>query len=411
MDTQRLGLIVRRRLRRMSNKARLTTWDGLAALQSSKWLESSFVLWTSPNDASRRVSAVPLKPYLCRLQRKTLLEPGAGFAIADYGVLIETSVSNSYAARDPILRDTFSVPSVAKYFKARSLRRYRTDLEAIVSLGITWSSNYAHFIRDFLPKVLLLEEANVDPAIPVLVPDALFDQPFFQEAIQSKRLSRWNFMSPRGQYIQSKSLVFCSATNFHLMDRSAAPESELMRAAAAEAKFLESPEQVLALLDLEDGRPQSTAQRRLFLTRSPSRGRTLTNYEEIEPLLRERNFETVDTDGMSLGEQAQLFRECRYLIGIHGAGLANIIFAHKQELSLLELRHPGYDLGPWFAGREHLVTDYALMCQSWGFDHYEIFGTSEHNLSDAPFQIDVTELRAAIDRMLTSTRPEGQLGA
>ncbi len=357
------------------------------------------MLWTSPDAAPRRTSALPLKPYLCQLQRSSLLEPRIGFAIADYGVLIETSVSNAYAARDPILKDTFGVPSVVNYFKARVLGGYRTDLEAVVSLAIAWSYNYFHFYRDFLPKMLLLEEANVDPALPVVVPDGLFDSPYFQEAMRSKRLSRWKFISPRGQYIRSKCITFCSAKQFQLMDRSTSPEPDLLSRAAAGTKFLESPGEILALLDLDDGRSQASAQRRIFLTRSGARGRTLTNYDEIEPLLRDRNFEIVDTDGMSLREQAQLFHECRYLIGIHGAGLTNIIYAHDQDLSVLELRP---------CGEEHLVSPFALMCHSWGFDHQEIFGISKPRRRDAPFQIDVNDLRAAIDRMLMLPRPSGQ---
>ena len=82
----------------------------------------------------------------------------------------------------------------------------------------------SHFYRDFLPKILLLEEEGIDPALQVIVEDRLFDQPFFQEAIQSKRLSRWSFMSPRGRFIKAKSVVFCSANQFFLLDRFTSPE-------------------------------------------------------------------------------------------------------------------------------------------------------------------------------------------
>lgn len=385
-------------IHRLHRNVRIRAWDSLAALQSSRPLESSFKLWTSPADVSRRAPDSPLKPYLCQLQRNVLIEPRFGFAIADYGLLIETSVSNAYAARarEPLLRQVGGLPSPARYFKARILGRYRSDLESIISLATLWPLNYFHFYRDFLPKMLLLEEANIDPALPVIVPDGLFDQPFFREAIQSKRLSRWNFMSPRGQFIKSKSVMFCSANQFFLLDRSVSPDSELLSRASAGTRFLESPGEVLALLDLDDGRPHTSAERRIFLTRSAGRGRTLSNYEEIEALLREWNFETVDTDGMSLREQAQLFRECRYVIGIHGAGLTNIIHAYDHDLSLLQLRQPG---------EEHIITDFALMCHSFGFAHQEIFGTLDHRDLDAPrlmgrFSIDVAVLRAAINRML-----------
>jgi hypothetical protein len=392
MNMQQIRSRLNSRIHRFHRRVQIGAWDCLAALQSSTALESSFKLWTSPAYVSRRAPDFPLKPYLCQLQRNVLIEPRFGFAIADYGLLIETSVSNGYAARDPVLWQVGGLPSPARYFESRILGRHCTDLESVISLGTRWCSNYFHFYRDFLPKMLLLEEADIDPALPVIVEDRLFDQPFFREAIQSKRLSRWNFMSPRGQFIKTKSVVFCSANQFFLHDRSVAPESELFRRASAGTKFLESPEEVLALLDLDDRGLKTTPERRIFLTRSARRGRNLSNYEEIETLLSDWSFETVDTEGMPLRDQSQLFLESRYVIGIHGAGLTNIIHAHDHDLSLLELRPPA---------EEHLITDFAQMCHSFGFTYQEIFGASEHGGRDASFRIDVAVLRAAITRMLT----------
>ncbi len=402
MDVQRIRAKMVHRIIRRVQVARIRAWDFLAALQSSKSLESSFVLWTSPADVSHRAVAFALKPYLCQFRRNVVIEPQSGFAIADYGLLIETSVSNAFAARDRYLGEMFNLPPLWRYVRARIRRRYLMELEEVVVLSTAWSSNYFHFYRDFLPKILMLEEANIDPAIPVLVPDRLFDQPFFREAIQSKRLAQWNFISPQGKFIKSKSIVFCSATQFVVMDRSIEAGPEILSRSAAGLKYVESPAQIIALLDLADGSPPPRAERRIFLTRSPVRERNLSNYDEIERLVRERDFEVIDTDGMSLREQAQLFRECRYLIGIHGAGLTNVIFAYEHDLSLLQLRQPG---------EEHLWTDFDLMCHALGFDHQEIIGTSEHGPEYFPslgssrytsFHVDVAVLRAGIDRMLAA---------
>jgi hypothetical protein len=405
MKLEELRTKIERRVDVVRARANRRVWDLLGALQVRRTsFESSFVLWTSPVTASHLKSHSPLKPYLCQLRQTTLVEPRTVFAIADYGLLIETSVSNAYAARDPVLKRVFYLPSPGEYFKARFLRRYRTDLKQVIALGTAWPFNYFHFYRDFLPKILLLEDAHIDPAIPVVVPDELIDQPFFREAIQSERLSRWNFVSPRGQFIKSESIVFCSAQQFILMDRSKSPESELLDRCSEGVMFLENPDGVLALLNLDRHLPSAVADRRVFLTRGANRGRTLYNYQEIEPLLSERNFETVDTEGMSLVAQAQLFRQCRYVIGVHGAGLTNIIYAHGHDLSLLQLRQPG---------EEHLVTDFALMCHAFGFDHREIFGTSVESGGgwrwsrrvnrNGAFYIDPSVLRTAIDEMMASS--------
>jgi hypothetical protein len=408
MSVQRIRTWLERAVIRLGARCYLATWDVLAALQSSKKLQLSFQLWTSPADASRIRSSTPLRPYLGRVDQTTLIEPRHGFAVADWGQLIETSVSNGYAARDPFLRQFFNLPSPATYFIARLLGRYRSDLESVILLSHNWPHNYFHFYRDFLPKILLLEEANIEPSVPVVVANDLLDAPFFQEAIQSPRLARWNFISPRNQFIKTKSLVFCSANQFITMDRSQASDPELLSHAKDGTKFLESPAEIIALLGLDDLPRQADAQRRVFVTRSGTRGRNVSNYDELEPLLREKNFETVDTEGLSLRAQAELFSECRYLIGIHGAGLTNIIYAHDHDLSLIQLRQPG---------EEHLLTDFELMCYSYGFDHEVIFGTqgprprgwvpTGPGNRDGSFHIDVGELRAAIDRMLPPSAPPG----
>ncbi|MCU1364347.1 MAG: hypothetical protein JWM55_2175, partial [Acidimicrobiaceae bacterium] len=291
-------------------RLRLRVWNLLGVVQRpSKSFDLSFVLWTSPLEMSHVKSASPLDPFLCQLEQTTIIEPRTLFVITERGLLIETSVSNAYAARDSFLKRFFYLPSPVEYFKARILRRCRTDLGEVVALGTAWPFNYFHFYRDFLPKILLLEGANVDPSVPVIVPDELFDQSFFQEAIRSERLSRWRFVSPRGQFIKSENVVFCSSKQFVVMDRSASPEAELMARSSEGVTFLEKPADVLALLDLDERGPSGAATRRIFLTRGPNRGRTLSNFEEIEPLLRERKFETIDAEGMTLREQARLFRE------------------------------------------------------------------------------------------------------
>ncbi len=385
-------------------RARLRVWNVLGALQPPpQSFNSSFLLWQSPAEVSHVKATSPLKAYLCRLQQKTIIEPRTLFVIAARGLLIETSVSNAYASRDSSLKRYLYLPSPFEYFKARLLRRYRTDLKEVVALGTAWPFNYFHFYRDFLPKILLLEEAHIDSALPVIVPDELFDQPFFQEAIQSERLSRWRFVSPRGRFIKSKNVVFCSSQQFFRMDRSQTPEEELLARCSEGVTFLERPADVLALLGLDEGVPSGTAERRIFLTRGSGRGRTLSNYEEIEPLLRERGFETIDSEGLTLREQAQLFRECRYLIGIHGAGLTNIIYAHRHQLSVLQLRQPG---------EETLLTDFALMCHSYGFDHRELFGLANQRRlrswlgrtgRNEPFRIDPDSLRLAVDQLLLAS--------
>jgi capsular polysaccharide biosynthesis protein len=61
---------------------------------------------------------------------------------------------------------------------------------------------------------------------------------------------------------------------------------------------------------------------------------------EVRQILERYNFEVYDAERLSLAEQMQLFSESRYIVGLHGAGLTNIIFRRDEELSLLEIFPP-----------------------------------------------------------------------
>jgi hypothetical protein len=369
---------------RIRNLARVLGWDALARAQSQKLLNDSFLFWESASrPPSLRVSRATYPRYLCDYPRSAVIEPKYCFAIADHGELIETSVSNAYFVRDTRLRHLFGLPSLVRYFTHRYLTGDTVDVGPVVSLSTAWAENYFHFYNDFLPKVLLLEECNVDPSLPIVVPDKLFRQSFFHDAIRSERLSRWTFIAPQGRYLKCDRVVFCS-DSYDVSNR---------------RKF----EDVVPLLGLDPGLLPGRATRKIFLTRAAARGRVLTNLDEIRPLLEARNFELVDTDGLSLAAQAQLFRETRYLVGIHGAGLVNVVHAMGQELDVLEIRPPGVEYhisdyrGEYIAGAE-----FEILCRSLDFGYSWICGEPDPERVHwhESFRLEPEILTGALDRTL-----------
>ncbi len=83
-------------------------------------------------------------------------------------------------------------------------------------------------------------------------------------------------------------------------------------------------------------------QRKVFLTRNKSRIRFINNKDKIEEIARQYDFEIVDADNLNLQQQIELFGETRYLVGIHGAGLTNVLYRKNAPLHLLELLPQDY---------------------------------------------------------------------
>jgi capsular polysaccharide biosynthesis protein len=76
--------------------------------------------------------------------------------------------------------------------------------------------------------------------------------------------------------------------------------------------------------------------RRIYITRQQAtRGRRVINYDEVVAELHRREFEVHALETYSLTEQLKLFVEADIIMGPHGAGLLNMLFAdtpHVVEL-------------------------------------------------------------------------------
>jgi capsular polysaccharide biosynthesis protein len=95
----------------------------------------------------------------------------------------------------------------------------------------------------------------------------------------------------------------------------------------------------------------------------------------------------VDTDGLSLHDQVELFSKTRYLAGIHGAGLTNLFFRKNAPLTLLELL-PG----------DYIQPHYFWLCKGMGHDYDCIAGTA--SAFDTSFEIDPLLFENKLSAML-----------
>lgn len=107
--------------------------------------------------------------------------------------------------------------------------------------------------------------------------------------------------------------------------------------------------------------------RRIFILRKPSGKRFLVDQDKIMVKLGELGFEGVRLENYTVAEQARLFASAEVVIGVHGAGLTNLVFSSPQ-CKVLEILPANTKLGCywWIAGWNSLEYHY-LVAENVGY--------------------------------------------
>jgi len=79
--------------------------------------------------------------------------------------------------------------------------------------------------------------------------------------------------------------------------------------------------------------------RRVLISRNDSKTRAVLNWDELLPIFARHGFETVELTDLPAATQIGLFRDAAQVVGVHGAGLTNILFAPK-DCAVLEILPP-----------------------------------------------------------------------
>jgi capsular polysaccharide biosynthesis protein len=186
--------------------------------------------------------------------------------------------------------------------------------------------NYGHFLIDQMPRLALFEAVGVDVRqVTVVGPEVTTE--FQRQIIEALGVKR---------YIGTRRRLRIKAGKLWASSDGAKP---IPIAHYGEAWGMNFTRTRLGLPVFEPAARASTGQRRLYVSRNDSEGRHVVNEAEILPLLQAHGFERITPEKLSFLEQVALFRDASHVVGPHGAGLSNIIFA-PQGLNFLEFFHP-----------------------------------------------------------------------
>lgn len=264
-----------------------------------------------------------IEPY--KLQREYIIDGGKCYIEPKYGWGIKYGTNE-------LIKDSVTYnrhlenyyPSYIKYklLKQANIRYFPNVVSIRMITGA--EKNYWHFLSDMLGVLVLIDKYNFPIDMPLVIPKKLADQKFFKQVIAyAPNLQNRNWVVQENDYILADKVFFCQ-------------------------KMPNQKDQFTGLLELL-GIPDSdkNKNRKIYVSRSPARIRFIKNDDEIQAIARNNGFEIIDCDNLSFDQQVALFGECSHVIGIHGAGLTNIVWRKNAPLTLLELFpenyvHPGY---------------------------------------------------------------------
>lgn len=91
----------------------------------------------------------------------------------------------------------------------------------------------------------------------------------------------------------------------------------------------------------------SAGGRRLFISRLKATSRRIVGEQHLRAVLQRYGFETVYCEDLTVTAQVELFRGATAILGVHGAGLTNMLFAPLGAV-VVELQPEGLDHGGGF---------------------------------------------------------------
>lgn len=221
----------------------------------------------------------------------------------------------------------------APYFDMamQAIRLPPIEIECAVSMMSCWSGNYFHWVLDELPKMegvlWYMTRRGVKPTL--LIPSNVS---FVEDSIRRFYPQFEVIQVPYGViHYRVKRLVVVTTRRHR------------GRVAPSALKYLRG---------LSSQVHEAFTTPRIYISRRLARVRRVVNEDDVIEYLLRRGFTVLQNELLDFDEQVQRYAHASFIIGMHGAGLANMVWSNQPGLNVIEIVTPAY-ANPccWLAGQ------------------------------------------------------------
>jgi glycosyltransferase involved in cell wall biosynthesis len=254
--------------------------------------------------------------------------------------------------------------------KGKSLKRHKIPNKSLV-IHTKWF-NYGFWLNSALVRLLIAEKAGILKDVQLIYPSNWKSIPYVNESLQL-------FPELKIHEVPNDELYVCEELYF--------PEVRQYTGSLNPDHVRLIRDEIPKKLGLLIEEPF----RKIYVTRRKRGVRMPENETEIIAFLAEKGFETVDFDELTFRDQVKLMTETKFLISIHGAGLANINFMQKGT-SVLELINEPYAKAEytfpfWKLGTLNELNYYVQFCHVVDDSKSTLINQKRTNLNESDYLV------------------------
>lgn len=296
--------------------------------------------------------------YLYYYPHKVIVEPKFGLAILGLRyVIIHTSFYRSL------------MPSIISIMNPLK-KIYKTSNAIIFDYNV--GLNYYHLFVDVLPKIFLLARYNLN-SNELLISERIYDSaPFNYIISHTKIFNEFTFnIIPSNVYVKSKGVYYARP-------------------------LVDSKESVASLrrniIKIDKIDKIDKNYERVFVNRRKDSGRYLSNYDSVVHILKKYGIKTIYLEDECIDSQINIFSRATLIIGIHGAGLTNIIWTLSSKAALIELMP-----------NNRVADHYERLSKCLGLEYFSLFCTDLDQVGIYPegkFECSAVQLEESIREVI-----------
>lgn len=229
-----------------------------------------------------------------------------------HGLLYKESVSNPnniHINESFLYRSNIDISYWDDFAKNSLSKKNISFYEKAIVASNPWINVYSHFLAETIYVIARSIYLNLEA--PILISDHLC-QPF-KDIIFSLGLNPLVKYTHRDEVVAIKKLYYCPSLHAATWYGHEVPKIV--------NRF------ITARLNLQ---PTTSPQKRIYISRGKASARNCINEGDVCELLESYGFITVELEDFKFQDQISLFQNASIVVGAHGSGLANLIFASNQ---------------------------------------------------------------------------------